>query len=74
MTRLKDKVIEDTSKLGEIIDLCKVQIDVFYENKYSRYVAGGADMHNRIFYKKELAESILKIIGIEYQSKYAEHQ
>jgi len=27
MTRLKDEVIEDTSKLGEIIDLCKHEVE-----------------------------------------------
>ena len=29
MTRLKDEVIEDTSKLGEIIECCKSELELY---------------------------------------------
>ena len=32
MSRLKDEIIEDTSKLGEIIEYCKLEIEAY--NKY----------------------------------------
>ena len=37
MTRLKDEVIEDTSKLSEIITLCKDEKESFL--KYARHIS-----------------------------------
>lgn len=68
MSRLKDEVIEDTSKLGEIIDLCKDKIESF--EKYKKYVEN-EDPLSHVTYeegvfdgRKELAEAILKILGL----------
>jgi len=60
MTRLKDEVIEDTSKLGEIIDLCKDEIEHF--NKYKDYIE---ECDNGVLKgRKELADAVLKILGL----------
>ena len=68
MTRLKDEVIEDASKLGEIIDLCKDEIANF--EKYKRYVEN-QDPLSHVTYeegvydgRKELVDAILKILGL----------
>ena len=64
MTRLKDEVIEDTSKLGEIIDLCKDEIEQFNKHKQSPHFSYGDINHRLLFGRKELADSILEILGI----------
>ena len=69
MTRLKNEVIEDTSKLGEIIDLCKDEKESFL--KYARHISEHGNPFERNSYedgvhdgRKELAEAILKILGL----------
>ena len=64
MTRLKDEVIEDTSKLGEIIDLCKDEIKHF--NKYKDDILNASSLHDHgvLIGRKELADAVLKILGL----------
>ena len=64
MSRLKDEVIEDASKLGEIIDLCKDEIEQFNKHKQSPHFDRGDSNHSLLFGRKELADSILKILGL----------
>jgi len=60
MTRLKDEVIEDTSKLGDIIELCKDEIKQF--SKYEDHIE---ECDNGVLKgRKELADAILKILGL----------
>ena len=51
MTRLKDEVIEDTSKLGDIIELCEDEIKQF--SKYEDHIEVLADYKDDIINKIE---------------------
>tara|TARA_X000001382_G_C3074812_1_gene148647 strand:- start:29 stop:226 length:198 start_codon:yes stop_codon:yes gene_type:complete len=62
MSRLKDEVIEDTSKLGEIIEHCKEEVkhydsygDVGEVDSFDDGIMEG---------RKEFADSILKLLGL----------
>ena len=59
MSRLKDEIIEDTSKLGEIIEYCKLEIEAY--NKYKDDIVDASD-HGVLVGRKELAEAVLKLI------------
>ena len=66
MTRLKDEVIEDTSKLGEIIEYCKLEIQAYnkYKDDIDQHCYMEASDHGVHDGRKELAEAILKILGL----------
>ena len=62
MSRLKDEVIEDTSKLGEIIDLCKHEVENTELKRILFFVI--ISMILFIGRQKELADAVLKILGL----------
>ena len=64
MTRLKDEVIEDTSKLGEIIEYCKLEIEAY--NKCKDDILNSSSLHDHgvLIGRKELADAVLKILGL----------
>ena len=61
MSRLKDEVIEDASKLGEIIDLCKHEVENTELNDTILCDNGDDFIH---YGRKELAKAVLKILGL----------
>ena len=66
MTRLKDDIIEDTSKLGEIIDLCKDEIESYnkYKDDTDQHCYMEDSDHGVLIGRKELADAVLKILGL----------
>ena len=64
MTRLKDEIIEDTSKLGEIIELCEDEIKQF--SKYEDHIeeCDNSVLRGVLKGRKELADAVLKILGL----------
>ena len=63
MTRLKDEIIEDTSKLGEIIECCKSELETYKE--YEKDIGDVDSFNDGILEgRKELADTILKILGL----------
>ena len=61
MTRLKDEVIEDTSKLGAIIELCRHEVENTELNDTDLCDCNDDFIH---YGRKELAKSVLKILGL----------
>ena len=59
MSRLKDEVIEDTSKLGEIIENCKLEI----ESHKNGHIVDAFD-HGVSQGRADFADSILKLLGL----------
>ena len=59
MSRLKDEVIEDTSKLGEITENCKLEIEAHKNG----HIVDAFD-HGVSQGRADFADSILKLLGL----------
>ena len=63
MSRLKDEVIEDTSKLGEVIKYSTSEVEAYKE--YEDDIGDVDSFDDGITEgRKELADAILKILGL----------
>ena len=57
MSRLKDEIIEQIDRLGDVLDLCNDEIEA-YKNGHTT----DSFDHGILAGRKELAEAILKLI------------
>lgn len=62
MSRLKDEVIEDTSKLGEVIKYCTSEVEAY--DAYGDVGEVDSFDDGIMEGRKELADAILKILGL----------